>query len=109
MATIRIFPRYKLLMTYDVRPELYGRYQQYILDEFIPALQEMGMYMLAAWHTAYGVYPMRQVEFVMEDLSTARAALHDEKWLALEEKLISFTTNYGRRLVRYREGFQFTV
>jgi hypothetical protein len=107
MATIRIHPRYKLLVVYDVRPEVYAVYQRYVLNEFIPAMQEMGLYMLGAWHTAYGRYPARQIEFVMETLDTMRAALQNERWLTLEEQLKSYTDHYERKLVRFRDGFQF--
>lgn len=109
MASIRIIPRYKLLIAYDIRSESYERYQNYILREFVPGLQELGIYMLGAWHTAYGEYPSRQIEFVLENLAIMRRALADERWLELESTLKDYTYHYERRLVRFRQGFQFIV
>ncbi len=107
MAFIRIIPRYKLVLSYDVRPEVYAEYQRYVLDEFVPGMQEMKLYMTAAWRTAYGNYPARQVEFVLEDLQTMRAALHNAQWKTLEERLKGYTLNYDRKLILFRQGFQF--
>jgi hypothetical protein len=109
MASIRIFPHYKLLLVYDVKPEAYSVYQTYILNEFIPGMQDLKMYMLGAWHTAYGSYPSRQLEFVMEDLDTMRSALVDTRWQELEAGLVAFTLRYERKLLRFRDGFQFIV
>ena len=107
MASIRIIPRYKLLLAYDIRPDTAEEYQRYVLSEFIPAMQDMGLYMLGAWHTAYGEYPARQVEFVCEDLDTLQLAMTDDRWLSLEDTLKSYTRHYHRKLVRFRHGFQF--
>jgi hypothetical protein len=107
MSPTQIHPRYKLVMTYDVRPELYDPYFQYIMNEFIPALQNMGLYMTTAWHTAYGEYPLRQVEFVSETLQTMREIFDSERWEEMEEKLKGYTEHYERKVVRYRNGFQF--
>ena len=107
MSFIRIIPRYKLLLHYDVRPEVYAVYQRYILEEFVPGMQEMKLYMTGAWRTVYGNYPDRQIEFVLEDLNTMRAALRDARWQGLEDRLKSYTTGYERKLVLFRQGFQF--
>lgn len=61
---IRIVPRYRFLLRYDVRTDAMDTYYEFIMNEFIPALQSMGLYMAGVWHTAYGAYPDRQVEFI---------------------------------------------
>jgi hypothetical protein len=103
----RIIPRYKLLLTYDIRPEMQDVYYQYVTQEFVPALQEMGLYMLTAWHTAYGDRPTRQVEFVTEDLDTVRDAFSSDRYRSLERRLQTYITDYERKVVRFRDGFQF--
>lgn len=107
MSSIRIIPRYKLLMTYDIRPDMYDEYYQFIMGEFIPELQNMGLYMLGAWHIVYGEYPMRHVEFVSESLETVREIFQSDRWEVLENRLKTYTLRYGRKLVRFRNGFQF--
>ena len=107
MPPIRIIPQYRLLMRYDIRLEMYEPYYKYVTDEFVPALQTMGLYMFGIWHTAYGNYPLRQVEFVTDNLDTVREVFQTDRWKKLEDKLQTFTTHYERKLVRYRDRFQF--
>ena len=104
--SFQIIPKYKLLLTYDVLPDTQDRYYRYVLGEFAPAVQQMGLYMDWAWHTAYGDYPMRRLEFVTDSWETVERVFHDEKWTELEDRLKSYTTNYSRKLLRYRRGFQ---
>jgi hypothetical protein len=107
MASIRIYPRYKLLMMYDIRPELYDPYFQYIMSDFVPALQNMGLYMTSVWHTAYGEYPVRLIEFVSEDLETMIEIFQSDRWEEMETHLKTYIVNYERKVVRFRQGFQF--
>jgi hypothetical protein len=104
---IRIIPRYRLLMRYDIRADMYEPYYQYVMNEFVPALQAMGLYMVGVWHTAYGDYPVRQVEFVSDSLETVREVFQSDRWEQLEFKLQSYILHYERKLVRYRDRFQF--
>ncbi len=107
MLPIRIVPRYRLLMRYDIRAEVYEDYYQYLIKEFVPALQSMELYMAGIWHTAYGAYPARQIEFVADNLETLREVFSSERWEELESRLKSYTLHYDRKLVRYRNRFQF--
>lgn len=107
MPPIRVVPQYRLLMQYDIRLEMYEPYYQYITNEFVPALHNMGLYMYGVWHTAYGEYPLRQVEFVAESLDAVREVFLSDHWNELEEKLKSYTTHYERKLVKYQDRFQF--
>jgi hypothetical protein len=106
MSPIQIFPRYKLVLTYDVRPEATGAYQHFIVNEMIPVVQDMSLYMLAIWQTAYGPYPSRQLEFVAESQQQVADALADDRWAMLEGELRSFVRNYNRKVIPFRDGFQ---
>ncbi len=102
-----IIPRYKLLMRYDINQDMQEAYYQFVVGEFVPTLQSLGLYMLQVYHTAYGHYPVRQTEFVAEDLETIRAALNSDTWERLQTKLNSYTNNYSHKIVRFRDSFQF--
>jgi hypothetical protein len=104
---IRIIPRYRLLIRYDIRPDQYEPYYQFVINEYVPALQSMGLYMVAVWHTAYGDYPVRQVDFVTDNLDTMREVFESERWAQLEAELLTFVTGYERKVVRYHDRFQF--
>lgn len=106
MSPIHIFPRYKLVLTYDVRSDKRNRYQHFIVNEFIPVVQDLSLYMLAIWETAYGPYPSRQVEFVAESQERVAEALLDDRWTLLEGELRNFVRNYSRNIIPFRDGFQ---
>ena len=102
-----IVPRYKMIVSYDVIPSTQDSYYQFVLGEMVPAMQEMGVYMTEAWHTAYGEYPIRMVTFVAEEMDIIYDMLESERWGDLETRLLSFIRNYTRKVVPYRQGFQF--
>ena len=100
--------RFKLLLTYDVNPEGQETYFQFMLGELVPAVQAQGLQMSGAWHTAYGRYPMRLVEFIADDHEAVEALLETPLWVDLERRLRGFVTNYHKKIVRMRDDqFQF--
>ena len=102
-----IIPRFKLLIRYNVKSTTNEDYFQFVINEFIPAMQELGLYMIQVYHTAYGNYPLRQLEFVAEDLDTVREAMKSEAWKQLHDKLDHYISDYDQKLVKFRDGFQF--
>lgn len=99
--------RVKMLMSYDVVPELQQAYYEFVLGEMVPAAQSMGLVLSEAWHTAYGDYPIRLNGFVARDKAALDRILGSSEWQQLEDKLKRFVTGYHRKIVTYREGFQF--
>ena len=100
--------RVKLILTYDIIPETQDRYYQYMLGEMVPAAQSLGLQMSGAWHTAYGDYPIRLVEFIGDNYEAVVTVLDGSDWERLENHLQKYITNYRRKIVRLREDqFQF--
>jgi hypothetical protein len=99
--------RVKMLITYDVVPELQQAYYEFVLGEMVPTAQSMGLVLSEAWHTAYGEYPIRLNGFVARSRQDLDRILASAEWQQLEEKLKRFVTGYQRKTVPYREGFQF--
>ncbi len=99
--------RVKMLMTYDVVPELQQAYYEFVLGEMIPTAQSMGLVLSEAWHTAYGEYPVRLNGFVAHSRPELDRVLASAEWQQLEDKLKRFVNGYQRKIVPYREGFQF--
>ena len=99
--------RVKMLMMYDVVPELQQAYYEFVLGEMIPSAQSMGLVLSEAWHTAYGEYPIRLNGFVARSKQELDRILASAEWQQLEDKLKRFVHGYQRKIVPYREGFQF--
>ena len=105
--TQTIIPRFKLMIMFDIKQATHEAYFQFVLGELVPAMQGMGLYMLQVYHTAYGHYPIRQLEFVAEDYETVRKAMETETWAQIQTKFRDYTTNYSQKIVKFRDGFQF--
>lgn len=95
--------RFKLLLTYDIDPEGQETYFQFMLGELVPAVQTLGLQMSGAWHTAYGRYPARLVEFVGDNHEAVEAVLGTLQWADLEQRLRGYVTNYRKRVVPVRD------
>lgn len=103
----QIIPRYKMLLCYDMSTEDVDAYYQFVTRQLVPGLQKLGLYMYRVYHTAYGNYPMRQVEFLAETLDDIRKARESETWKSLETLFKGYITNYTCKVYEFRETFQF--
>jgi len=100
--------RVKLILTYDILPNVQDTYFQFMLGEVVPTLQSLGLIMGGAWHTAYGEYPMRLVEFIGDDLDRVESILASATWARLEKRLLTYVINYRYKIVPLRiDQFQF--
>lgn len=108
LMTKQITPRYKVMLFYDLIEEDAGRYYEFVMNEMLPEAQAMGLYFFRLYHTLWGSSscPLRQAEFVAEDLETVQSALDSPAWEHLEVTLQQFVTNYNRKVVTFRTGFQ---
>jgi hypothetical protein len=98
----------KLILTYDILPEALDSYYRFMLGELVPAVQKLGLYMNGAWHTAYGNYPIRLVEFIAEDRAALSAVLDSPAWEQLETRLQEYIFNYRKKIVQLKDDqFQF--
>jgi hypothetical protein len=97
----------KLLITYDPVPECREAYLQYVRGEFVPKLEQLGLRMCDAWHTAYGPHPLRLAAFLAEDAQTMESVVDSDIFLDLEDRLQDYVVNYKRRIVPLRSGFQY--
>lgn len=103
----KVLPRYKLLLCYDIIDETSDAYFQFVTREFVPSVQALGLHFWRVFHTAYGPYPIRQVEFFAADLDTLRRALASDAFRRLEGTLQQYIANYSKKIVQFREEFQF--
>ena len=97
----------KVLLTWDIAPERDQEYFEFIIGEFIPGVQRLGLQPAEAWATIYGPYPQIQVGLLAEDAPQARRVLASGDWVLLQERLFSYVKNYSHKVVPARGGFQF--
>jgi hypothetical protein len=97
----------KLLLTWDISPEHEQDYFEFVLGEFVPGIQRLGLQPSDAWATIYGEYPQIQVNILATSFDTARRAINSDGWRDLHDKLFALVQNYTCKIVPARGGFQF--
>lgn len=97
----------KLLMTWDILPEHERDYFEFVVGEFVPGIQHMGLQPVEAWATVYGEHPQILVAILAETMTGARAVLSSDGWKILQEKLFMLVDNFEYKIVPARAGFQF--
>jgi hypothetical protein len=96
----------KLLLSFDIRPGREVAYRRFIMEEFLPQAQALGLMPTDAWHTAYGEYPVRLIGFAANDLAGVRSARATGEWRELMGRLERYVLNLTVRVVPLRGGFQ---
>jgi len=94
-------------MTWDIASERDQEYFEFVIGEFIPGVQRLGLQPSEAWATIYGSYPQIQVGLLAADAAQARQILGSDDWNTLQERLFSYVKNFSYKVVPARGRFQF--
>jgi hypothetical protein len=97
----------KVLMTWDISPEHEQEYFEFVIGEWIPGIQRLGLEPVEAWATIYGNYPQIQVAMLAPDLPDAQRVLNSTDWNVLRGKLFNYVRNYSFKVVDAKSSFQF--
>lgn len=97
----------KVIMTWDIAAERDQEYFEFIIGEFVPGVQRLGLQPAEAWATLYGAYPQIQVGLLAADAPEARRVLASAEWGLLQDRLFGYVKNYSYKVVPARQGFQF--
>lgn len=96
----------KLLMSWDIIPGREQEYFEFVVQEFIPGMQRLGLQPADAWFTVYGDHPQILASALVPTLDRLQRILHSEAWAELESRLKEYVTNYRYKVVKARPGFQ---
>jgi hypothetical protein len=96
----------KLLMTWDITPGKEQEYFEFMVREFVPGMQGLGIQPTEAWYTTYGARPQILTGGTAKDLSTMEEVLDTEEWNTLKDRLLDFVTNFEWKVVQASSGFQ---
>ena len=94
-------------MTWDIAAERDQEYFEFVIGEFVPGVQRLGLQTADAWATIYGAYPQIQVGLLVSDEIQARRILRSSDWIALQDRLFAYVKNFSYKIVPARTGFQF--
>ncbi len=96
----------KLLMTWDILPGREQDYFEFVVRDFIPSVQKLGMEPTDAWFTMYGNRPQILAGIQMPSISSMQNILVSEDWKDLTRRLLDYVENLDYKLVQARGGFQ---
>jgi hypothetical protein len=96
----------KLLMRWNIRPEKESEYFEFLVHEFIPALNRLGVEDMLVWYTAYGECEQKLAEGVIPSEEKMREILASEEWIAVTDRLQSYVVDYNLKAIQASKGFQ---
>lgn len=96
----------KLIMTWDILPGREQEYFEFVVRDFIPGLQRMGMEPSDAWFTMYGQQPQILTAAQMATIGNLQRVLGSTDWQSLTQQLLDYVENFEFKIVQARSGFQ---
>ena len=96
----------KLLMTWDILPGREQEYFEFVVRDFIPGVQRIGMEPSDAWYTMYGNQPQILAAFQMPSINTLQNVMDSADWKELSQRLLDYVDNLQYKIVQARSGFQ---
>jgi hypothetical protein len=96
----------KLLMSWDIKPGREQEYFEFVVREWVPGLQRVGLEPTDAWYTMYGNSPQILAGGMTKTLKNMHQILESEEWQSLKNQLLAFVDNYDQKVVKARGGFQ---
>jgi len=96
----------KLLLSWDMIEGREQEYFEFLVRDFVPGIQNLGIQPTEAWYTTYGTGPQMLTGGVAEDMPTLKKALSSDEWRDLRERLLGYVSNFRTKIVRATGGFQ---
>ncbi len=96
----------KLLMTWDILPGKEQDYFEFVVRDFIPSVQRLGMEPSDAWFTMYGSQPQILTAMQMPTIHSLTQILDSADWKDLTGRLLDYVQNFQYKIVQARSGFQ---
>ncbi len=98
----------KLLMTWDIRPGREQDYFEFVVREFMPGLQRLGLEPSDAWYTMYGTerHPQIMAGVLAPTHKDLTRILDSAPWHTLMDNLNEYVEHFQYKVVPAKRGFQ---
>ena len=94
----------KFTQTWDIiseKREDYDRYSRYVVDEFYPLLENLGVFVAGEWEVLIGDGPRIICEGRVTELEQLIGNLQSERFRKAKKKLKDFVTDYQSRILSF--------
>lgn len=96
----------KLLMSWDIVPGREPEYFEFIVKEWAPGLQKLGIETSEVWYTLYGDCEQMLVGGLAPDAAAVHKVLATPEWKRLEDRLKEYVSDFAHKLIPAKGGFQ---
>ncbi|HZD55758.1 MAG TPA: hypothetical protein VE136_03490 [Anaerolineales bacterium] len=97
----------KLLMSWDISPGREQEYFEFVVREFIPGMQRLGLEPTDAWFTMYGEdQPQILTGAQISNKQALERILGSPEWKNLTDQLSNYVEDFSTKIVPARKGFQ---
>ena len=96
----------KLLMTWDILPGREQEYFEFVVRDWIPGIQRLGLEPSDAWYTMYGEQPQILAAAQTSNLTSLQSILDSQDWQSLTRQLLDYVEDFNYKIVPARSGFQ---
>lgn len=96
----------KLLMTWDILPGREQEYFEFVVRDFIPAVQRLGLEPSDAWLTMYGDQPQILAAMQIGSINNLQRVLASNEWGDITRQLLDYVEDFKFKVVNARSGFQ---
>jgi len=96
----------KLVMRWDIRPETESEYFEFLVHEFIPGLNKLGIMDIQVWYTQFGDCEKKLASGISPSMEKMKAALNSDEFELLLNKLQQFVENFSQKVISATGGFQ---
>ena len=96
----------KLILRWDVQSGSETEYSEFIVSDFIPRVNRLGIGDVQFWYTSFGECPQIQVELVAESKAQMHNIIRSEEWNSLHERLADMVDNLSQKMIRATGSIQ---
>ena len=96
----------KLLMTWDILPGREQEYFEFVVRDWVPGIQRLGLEPTEAWFTMYGDQPQIMASAQTNSITSMQRILGTSEWNDLTHQLLDYVEDFKYKIVPARSGFQ---
>jgi hypothetical protein len=96
----------KLLMTWDILPGREQEYFEFVVRDFLPEIQKLGLEASDAWYTMYGDQPQIMAAVQSNSMGSLQQILDSSEWDQLILSLMDYVEEFDYKIVQAKSGFQ---
>ena len=96
----------KLLMTWDILPGREQEYFEFVVRDFLPGVQKLGLEANDAWYTMYGDQPQIMAAVQTSNIDSLQQILGSDEWDQLTNSLLDYVEGFDYKIVQAKPGFQ---